>query len=257
VRSFYAGFNLTIFAWICLLRNGSQMIDGLKKTAKSAIHRIITGGQFPLIPSMEAVYQRLVQRDLRNLGMEDKFYPVGGAANYALLYLLIRAARELPIKSVLELGAGESSKLLDSLASQGSLAATITTLEHDRTWAEQMSSVVNHPVILTSLTPLCCYDFSPVKHLRSVNLLLIDGPPASNEKTVYARLGAVELIDTLDPVDFLIIVDDTHRVGEMLLVEKIERALGQRKMDFHKGQIITSKRQTTISGGMFVRASYY
>lgn len=233
------------------------MFDNVKKYAKSKIYNLVTGGHFPLIHSMEAVYQRLVERELVKLNINDTFYPVAGAASYSLFYLLIRSAQELPIASVLELGAGESSKLLDALAKQGILDATITTLEHDARWAELVSAAVSHPIVTTSLTSLSGYDLAPVKNLQGINLLLIDGPPASSESTAFARVGAVDLIDVLDNDNFLIIIDDAHRIGEMLLADKIETALTDRSMKFRKGQIITSKRQIVFGGGALERAAYY
>ena len=65
-------------------------------------------------PYMEIVYQQLVFRDLRNLGIHDDFYPVGSAASYSLFYILLRSLMTLPVTSVLDIGAGQTSLLLDA-----------------------------------------------------------------------------------------------------------------------------------------------
>lgn len=40
-------------------------------------------------------------------------FPVGGAAGALLMYRVLRGLRELPVSSVLELGAGQTTLLLD------------------------------------------------------------------------------------------------------------------------------------------------
>jgi len=64
---------------------------------------------------MESVYQEIVQRELNRWKIEDNFYPVGGAANYSLFYIILRTVADFPLKKVVELGAGQTSLLLDAL----------------------------------------------------------------------------------------------------------------------------------------------
>lgn len=234
----------------------------MKQFIKSKIRNLVTGGEFPLVHAMEPVYQRLVERDLERFGIENRFYPVAGAANYAMFYLLVRTISELPIKKVLELGAGESSKLLDGLAKAGTLAANITTLEHDEGWAKHISSQVSHHVVLTALArknidgvSFVGYDFSQAP--SNIDLLIVDGPPASTEANKFARLGALDLIPHLHPTDFIVILDDAHREGEMLLAETFDAALRRKNMGFKRGQAITSKRQIIFAAGNFERAAYF
>lgn len=236
----------------------------LKRMVRHTLDNVVSGGRFPLIHSMEPVYQNLVQRDLRVLGIGDDFYPVAGAASYSLFYLLIRIAKELPVKSVLELGAGETTRLLHALTNQGILSAKCTTLEHNKEWASRVSQSVSHEIITTRLIERIMdgisyqgYDFSPLNLLNDVELLVVDGPPASTESNTFARLGAVDLVEMLSPHDFILILDDTHRSGEMLLVEKIEYALHRQGLNFSKGQIITSKRQTIFAGGAYERVAFF
>jgi hypothetical protein len=240
------------------------MASRLKRMARHMLDNVISGGRFPLIHSMEPIYQNLVQRDLRVLGIGDDFYPVAGAASYSLFYLLIRIAKELPVKSVLELGAGETTRLLHTLANHGVLTAKCITLEHNKEWAARISQTVPHDIITTRLIERTMdginyqgYDFSPLNLPNDIELLVVDGPPASTEGNTFARLGAVDLVERLSPNDFILILDDTHRSGEMLLIEKIEYALRRRRINFSKGQIITSKRQTIFAGGAYERVASF
>src|SRR6185312_816948 len=72
-------------------------------------------------------------------------FPVGSAANSSLLSALFRLAWEFPGLSVLELGAGQSTLLLDALRKAGRLAAVLT-LEHDPAWAARIGAQVGHEV---------------------------------------------------------------------------------------------------------------
>jgi hypothetical protein len=213
---------------------------------------------------MEAVYQNLVRRDLAKLGIEDDFYPVAGAANYGLLYLLVRFAKEFPIKEILELGAGETTRLLNALTKSGALSATVVSLEHNSDWATRIGGSVRHEIVGTRLIERSIdgvgflgYDFSAVNLPSNVELLIVDGPPASTEENSFARLGAVDLVETLNAEAFIIVLDDTERKGEMLLVDKMEAALGRRGLTFSRGQIISSKRQTIFAGGTYERAAFF
>ena len=239
-------------------------LHGIKKRLRQSINNAATGGRFPLLHSMESVYQRLVQRDLAKLGIEDDFYPVAGAANYGLLYLIVRLAKELPLKQVVELGAGESTRLLDALARNGTLSAKIVTIEHNDEWAARIEGNVRHDVICTGLMERAFdgvsfrgYDFSAVPLPGNIELLIVDGPPASTEQNRFARLGAVDLLALLNSEAFVVVLDDTERSGEMLLIDKIESELHRRGKKFAKGQIISSKRQTIFAGGAYERAAYF
>ena len=66
--------------------------QALPRTAR-LVQKIATGGLDPTNPGLEAVYQRIFERDLERIGAENKYYPVGTAANYGLLYVLLRVAR--------------------------------------------------------------------------------------------------------------------------------------------------------------------
>lgn len=123
----------------------------LRARLKEVIHRLDAGGRGA---SMEAVYQHIFERDLSSIGADGvRFYPVGSAANYGLLYVLLRAALDYPIKEVLELGAGQTSILFDLLVRKSVLKSRVRTLEHDQGWAYRVSQRVSHEVIKTSIVP--------------------------------------------------------------------------------------------------------
>jgi len=212
---------------------------------------------------MEAVYQRIVQRDLEYLGIKDRFYPVSAAANYSLLYVIVRACIDFPINHVLELGAGQSTLLFDALHRVNAIRGSVCTLEHDVNWADRVAARVSHPIIRTSLVPKTIagisftgYDFAALG-IRPFDLLLIDGPPAWPSANKFSRLGAADLVKSVDPSSFMIIVDDAEREGEMLLVEKIEEKLKAAAVQHVVGYVEATRRQAIIAGGEYAGAAYY
>lgn len=212
---------------------------------------------------MEAVYQRLVCRDLARLQLDDVFYPVGSAANYGLFYVILRAALEFPLARVVELGAGQTSLLLDALARKQLLRAQISTLEHDEQWAARIAARVSHAVSKIPLRErsdggisFTGYDFHALEK-GSIDFLSIDGPPAATIETQFSRLGALELAKFIDLKRFVIVVDDAERAGERLLADRMIAALKDLGASPAIGHIVANKRQIIIAGGEYIGAAYY
>lgn len=212
---------------------------------------------------MEAVYQTLVCRDLARLQLDDVFYPVGSAANYGLFYLILRAVIEFPFARVVELGAGQTSLLFDALARKQLLRARISTFEHDEQWAARIAARVGHSVSRIPLRERSAagvgfagYDFRSVE-TGSIDFLSIDGPPAATIETQYSRLGALDLVRSINPGRFMVVIDDAERAGERLLADGLVAALEDLGAAPAVGHIVANKRQIVIAGGDYVGAAYY
>ena len=166
----------------------------------------------------EVVFQGIVHRELDRLDIRDTpFYPLRSAATYSYLYLLLRAAQELPELRILELGAGQSTRLLDRLARQFPL--TCTTLEHDADWQQRLQgqvdgTVLHAPLVETRIfgTERPAYDRSVLAPGQRFNTLLVDGPRSSRRRSRWGCLQFIE--ESLEP-EFLIIFDDAERPGEL------------------------------------------
>jgi hypothetical protein len=102
-------------------------------------------GPFTAEPALEVIYRDLFLRELARMGEEDRFFPTGGAANYSLLYLILRIGLEFKPASVLDIGAGQSSLLWSMLRRHG-LVGSVLTLESDREWAQRIGDQIDHEV---------------------------------------------------------------------------------------------------------------
>jgi|SRR6185437_8236438 len=217
-----------------------------------------------LRPSQEVVYQRIFDRDLESLGLRNFYYPVGSAANYGLLYLILRAAKTFSFRQVVELGAGQTTLLIDALRRAGILKADTLTIEHDQNWATQIQTSVSHSVLRVRLVNsedtyanYEGYDFGAIAIPSDIDLLIIDGPPAGDANKEYARHSAMRLLDNLDPNGFLIIVDDCERVGEVALVERIDMYLRTKGFEFCRGTIAAAKMQSIFAARRLLGAAFF
>ena len=97
----------------------------------------------------ELLYERLFSNGLSRLQLENRYYPTGVAANFSLMYILLRCITELPVRRVVELGCGQSTLLFDALRQLRPIE--ITTLEHDRDWARRIQKHVEHEITCADL----------------------------------------------------------------------------------------------------------
>lgn len=213
---------------------------------------------------MEPVYQRLVERDLDRLGIEDEFYAVGSAGNYSLFYVILRAVREFAPARILDLGAGQTSVLLDRLVKANQLDADIVTVEHDDHWAEHIATIVNHLVVRLDIFQEAenghiygAYDISSLRIDGPIDLMIIDGPPADTVPLQYARHGVLPLLKHVNRDGFVIVVDDAERPGEMALSNRIEAMLTEQGIAFGRRAIVSSRRQDIFAGGRCLPAAYF
>jgi predicted O-methyltransferase YrrM len=207
----------------------------------------------------EIVYQNLVHRELDRLNIRDPFYPLRSAATYSYLYLLLRAVQELDGLRILELGAGQSTVLLDRLAAQFPLQCT--TLEHDVHWVEQIRSQVRHPVLHAPLVPRAIrgqisdvYDPRVLEQGQRFNALLVDGPRSIRRRS---RWGSLEFIENwLDP-EFLILFDDAERRGELQTIGAALQLLDERDCRYGSQLTRSINSQFVIATEGFQRALYF
>jgi len=178
---------------------------------------------FSLHSQTELFYRNLFRDAAHDYGVAlPALYPVGGAANYGLLYLLTRIVMEDRVGSVLEAGAGQSTLLLNALARhRGDMR--VVTLEHDSGWADRMRSLSGGDVRQAPLAErevegarVHTYDHD-LSAAERFDLVLVDGP---NGTTRRSRWGCLELLAANLADEFIVIFDDAHRAGEQDTVRR-------------------------------------
>ena len=206
----------------------------------------------------ELLYERLFANALVRLGLENRYYATGGAASFSLLYLLLRTVTELPVRRVVELGCGQSSLLLDAL--QQLRPIEITTLEHDREWAQRIQQQVQYDITCADLVErvvrgrrISTYDTDAGLDTPP-DLLLVDGPHASPK---YSRWGMLQWVERELGEDFLILFDDANRRGEIDTIEETLRLLRAQGRTFRTRFYYSVKWQFVIADGKFIPATFF
>lgn len=223
--------------------------------------RRLTGqpGPFTPEPGLEVIYRDLFLRELARLGEEDRFFPTGGAANYSLLYLILRIGSEFRPVSVLDIGAGQSTLLWAMLQRRG-LVGDVLTLENDPDWAARIGAQVQHQVLVTPLRPVAIggretltYDWDAVRAGRSFDVMVCDGPRGTPR---HSRAGILAMLDRDIPNDFALILDDAEREGEQDTVAAVHDRLQATSVDYAVGVVRAAKSQAVFAAGRFVPATF-
>jgi hypothetical protein len=215
-------------------------------------------------PGMESVYRDLFLRELLFSGITDLFYPVGSAANHSLLYFVARCLRELQPQRVLELGAGQSTLLLDQAHRALGRDIEVMTIEHDPVWIRLIQPQVAHQIEFAMLKPRTVagrqieyYDHPMISSGPPIEFLLVDGPPGYPEGAGFSRMGALTIVENRIADDFIIVIDDAERHGEQVLFLEMISLLRRQGRRFRENSLKAIKSQLIVAAGRFERAAYF
>lgn len=205
----------------------------------------------------ELVYRELFLRDLARMQIQDTFYPIRGAANYSLLYLILRLLSEFRFQSVLELGCGQSTILIDRIRQQKTTFSA-TSIEHDPFWSQEIQAEVTHTIQTIPLKKQVINrrttSFYDVGHLKGpYDLIIVDGPNGTPRRS---RWGALEIIEHLLADDFVLLFDDAERRGERDTIAACRRLLTRRNVNFIQRRTKAKKWQHILCSPTFKRATY-
>lgn len=180
--------------------------------------------------SRETFYQGMIHQSASAMDLRlPPLYPVQSAANYGLLYILMRAITEMGCSTVLELGAGQTTRFLGALQLQRP-ELQVTTLESDKDWHERVSKMVSHKVVHRPLVrreiegvEVDAYvDIDPLED-RKFDLVLIDGPRGSKRNS---RWTSLEILSGHLAKEFMVIFDDAERIGEQDTIRRFMQSRG-------------------------------
>ena len=207
----------------------------------------------------ETVYQGIVHRELARLGIDRPLYPVRSAATYSYLYLLLRICTELPVRRMLELGAGQSTLVLDDLAARGSLE--VTTLEHDSDWAEHVGARCKHarithaPLVRRRIRGRQAETYDAGEGVVGpFDVLLVDGPRGRRR---HSRRAALEFIEGRLGDEFVIVFDDAERRGELDTIAEALKLLDARGTDYSTTLVRSVNSQFVIATRGMRAASFF
>jgi len=238
-----------------------RLLDGLFGEITPAVARLTRSmrKRFGSDAGMEIIYRELLLRELARLGIPDRFHPVGSAANHSLLYLVLRCYVELPVTRILDVGAGQTSLLLDELNRRLG-KAEVTTLEHDADWGDRIGAEVAHPVLRRNLVPMRIAGIDTAMHDTTglpgpFDMIVMDAPPGRSR---YSRLGLLHLMQSfMDRGNFVAIMDDAERGGEMQTLRQCRGWLRDNGIAHDTSTVRAAKRQRVFAAGRMRQACYF
>lgn len=181
------------------------------------------------------------------------------AANYSLFYILYRSLNELRPMNILELGLGETTKMIQAYKQFHNKESHCITVEQSNEWIEiKLNDGISKEfidIIKADVEKINIKGFQTLAYInlpellipktKKINLILIDGPWGSNN---YSRYNIIELVTKgfLDD-DFIIILDDYERQGERETFSNLKEALVKGNFNFVVGNYFGEKGQVIIT----------
>lgn len=169
------------------------------------------------------------------------------AGGFTLFYVLYRILDEIKPQNILELGLGETTKMIQAYKKYHNNGATCITVEQDKNWIDfrlkQGISPDQIKILLSDVHNIKLKDFETLvykdlvlelkKENKTFDFVLIDGPWGSPH---YSRSNIIELInDHLLSDECIIIMDDYNRLGEKETVEEIKNLWKKNERPFITG----------------------
>lgn len=191
--------------------------------------------------------------------LKDKsFSPGRWAVGYQYLYAVYRILNAVKPKKILELGLGQSTKLLSQYA-KANKEVKHTVVEHDQEWIDfykRENELAENTEILklereyrkykNDDKVLAFKEFKENLQGQKFDFISIDAPLGANAK-IYARVDVLEILPECLEEDFVIVIDDYNRKGEKNTVNEIERILKEHNISYCKGIYYGEKECMVIS----------
>ena len=188
---------------------------------------------------------------------DPSFSPGRWAVGFPFLYVLYRTLNEMKPKRILELGLGQTTKMISQYAAFYP-DVEHHVVEHDRDWVEfwKTSSAYSkrthfHILDLTetehpaaSHKVRCYQNFSDEFDGESFDFISIDAP-FGYDMTDLARIDALSIVPQALAPSFAIMVDDYNRKGEQGMVKELDKQLQAAGVKFERG-VYRGEKHTAI-----------
>jgi hypothetical protein len=187
---------------------------------------------------------------------DSSISPGRWAANYSFLYILIRILSDCKPKKIIELGLGESSKIISSFLKHELHESTHLIIEHNNEWIKLYGStfsISQNSNILHLESEIKIVNGFPVNSYKQINeaidetfdLYIIDGPHGSDR---YSRYDICSLLEKMNcKSEFILVFDDYHRVGEQDTVNDTIKILNKIGIKNYTGEFAGNKSQIVIA----------
>lgn len=178
--------------------------------------------------------------------LDKTFSPGRWAVGYPCLYLLYRILDETTPKKILELGLGQSTKLISQYVNSKNNVEHIV-VESDQRWIDFFCSHFEMP----GQTRIMKMNYLMTKYKEAENvrvfedfereigdkkfdLIFIDAPIGSDMKE-FSRVDILSLLPNCLEKNFIIVIDDAERIGEKNTILMIKKVLNDYRIEYTTG----------------------
>lgn len=168
------------------------------------------------------------------------------ALGYPALYILYRVLNEMRPKNILELGLGQSTRMIAQYAAHYK-GVRHTVVEHDKDWVafckKDMRLSENSGLVLLEREMVPFREAQSVRVFsgfadrfkdQSFDFICIDAPFGA-DMTEYARVDVLKLMPQILKKSFVLLLDDFGRPGEQHTARAMEEMLAAHGIAFAKG----------------------
>lgn len=169
------------------------------------------------------------------------------AVGYNYIYVMTRILNELKPHTVLDMGLGISSTLINTYFSYYNYDDGLHIIsEHDEGWINFYTS--SHK--LSNVSKICKQDLTEKIYKRTkvtaykdlgkdikdkkFSVISIDAPYGSRGR--YSRIDILEYLPQILEESFVIVLDDSDRKGERGTIKEIEKALNSNNIKYKEGK---------------------
>ena len=186
------------------------------------------------------------------------FSPGRWAVGYPALYVMYRVLNEARPKRILELGLGQSTRMIAQYAAAHEDVEHIV-VEHDQEWIDFFKN--DFRLSLRSQIVQLDREMVPYKeaeavrvfkgfretfHEQKFDFIFIDAPLGGDMKQ-YARIDVLGIMPDCLSNDFVIMIDDAERSGEIHTIVEMEQRLAESGIGQKKGRYSGKKDCVLIS----------
>lgn len=207
-------------------------------------------------------YAISLDRSLKESGYAiDGFFTDGAAANPSLHLFQMKVLTFLRPRSVLELGSGQTTRVLTGYA-RDNPSASVVTLEQERSWFDRLRPQISHDYRSAPLEPVSFNTAGTGRHIqtewyltqpdlaqRKFDYILVDGPDHGSTSTAavnYARSGILKHVPSILAASFVVVFDDADRYGVLMTVHEFQAILTRHSIRFVSFSLYGTKTQMVL-----------
>ena len=232
----------------------------VNRKSEESLRNIAIGANNARRYSMENVWANVYHDTIRHSSwLKDcTFSPGRWAIGYPAMYAIYRVLDEFKPQSILELGLGQSTKMIAQYV-DANKEVRHKVVEHDKEWIKffengnkisAKTEIIQKELSEATLNGkehIRCYkDFKDQIYPEKYDFIFVDAPIGWDMKE-YSRIDVLSILPECLSESFVILIDDSQRQGERNTIAEIEKKLNENNILFSEGKYAGEKETSLIT----------